>query len=81
MESSYKKEEDGTITMTVKFKLEGNLLDQETTLQGYLQEAGRMALSESLKELDTEGQPIVVNNERYTSRGQEKKNTNGLWAD
>lgn len=73
MESSYNKAPDGTVTLTVTFKLEGNLSDQETALQGYLNEAGRLALMETIKELDTDGRPIVVNNERYTSRGQEKK--------
>jgi len=30
-------------------------------------------MSELLKELDTDGRPVVAENERYTSRGEEKK--------
>lgn len=48
-------------------------MDQETALQVGLQEAGRIVMEEAIKELDTDGRPIVVSNERYTSRGQEKK--------
>lgn len=73
MESTYKKGEDGTVTLTITFKPQGDLMDQETALQVGLQEAGRLAMEESIKELDTDGRPIVVSNERYTSRGQEKK--------
>jgi len=73
MESTYKKAADGTVTITTTFKPEGDLMDQETALQIGLQEAGRIAMLEVIKELDTTGEPIVVSNERYTSRGAEKK--------
>ena len=73
MESTYKKAADGTVTITTTFKPEGDLMDQETALQIGLQEAGRIAMLEAIKDLDTDGRPIVVSNERYTSRGAEKK--------
>jgi hypothetical protein len=73
MESTYKRDADGTVTITTKFKPEGDLMDQETALQIGLQEAGRIAMLEAIKDLDTDGRPIVVANERYTSRGSEKK--------
>ncbi len=73
MESTIKKAADGTVTITTIFKPEGDLMDQETALQIGLQEAGRIAMLEAIKDLDTDGRPIVVSNERYTSRGAEKK--------
>lgn len=73
MESTYQKGPDGTVVITLTFKPEGDLMDQETALQLGLQEAGRIAMEEAIKELDADGRPIVVSNERYTSRGQEKK--------
>jgi hypothetical protein len=76
MESTIKKAADGTVTITTTFKPQGDLLDQETALQIELQEAGRLALVEAIKELDTNREPIVVTNERYTSRGLEKKVSN-----
>ena len=75
METTYKKAADGTVTITTTFKPEGDLMDQETALQIGLQEAGRIAMQEAIKDLDTDGRPIVVANERYTSRGTEKKLT------
>lgn len=73
MESTYKKAADGTVTITTTFKPEGDLMDQETAIQIGLQEAGRIAMLEAIKALDTNGEPIVVANERYSSRGLEKK--------
>lgn len=75
METTYKKAADGTVTITTTFKPEGDLMDQETALQIGLQEAGRIAMQEAIKEMDTDGRPIVVANTRYTSRGVEKKRT------
>jgi hypothetical protein len=73
MKSTIKKAADGTVTITTTFKPEGDLMEQETALQIGLQEAGRLALLDAIKELDTNGGPIVVSNERHTSRGLEKK--------
>lgn len=73
MERTYTKSSDGTITLTLKFKPEGDLMDQETALQIGLQEAGRVIMEEAIKSFDTNGNPIVVDNEQYTSRGLEKK--------
>jgi hypothetical protein len=73
MKSTYQKGPDGTVIITLTFKPEGDLMDQETALQVVLQEAGRIVMEEAIKELDADGRPIVVSNERYTSRGEEKK--------
>ena len=73
MESTYKKSSDGTITLTLTFKPEGDLYDQETALQIGLQEVGRVIMEEAIKSFDTNGEPIVVGNVRHTSRGLEKK--------
>jgi hypothetical protein len=75
MERTYTKSSDGTITLTLKFKPEGDMMDQETALQIGLQEAGRVMMEEVIKSFDTNGAPIVVDNERHTSRGLEKKLT------
>lgn len=77
MESTYKKAADGTVTITT-FKPEGDLMDQETALQIGLHEAGRLAMLEAIKDLDTDGRPIVISNEGYTSRGAEKNISNDL---
>lgn len=75
MNTEYKIETDGTITITTKFKPEGSMLEQEEQIAAALAEAGRIATVFSMKSFDTDGQGVVVNNEKYTSRGQEKKVT------
>lgn len=75
MTTEYKIESDGTITITTKLKPEGSMLEQEEQIAAAVAEAGRIATVLSMKGFDTEGQSVVLNNEKYTSRGQEKKVT------
>lgn len=75
MKSEHKIQEDGSISITINFKPEGSMLQQEEQIAQALAEAGRIATSYSLGKFDTDGRPIVVDNVRYTSRGGEKKNT------
>ena len=51
------------------------MLEQEEQIAAAVAEAGRIATVFSMKGFDTEGQSVVVNNEKYTSRGLEKKVT------
>lgn len=74
MNYTYTKNSDGTITLVMNINVTGDLMAQETALQVGLQAAGQLAMAELLKELDTNGSAIVIENERYTSRGLEKKN-------
>lgn len=74
MESTCHKGADGSLTITIHIKPEGDLLAQETALQLAFQAAGVLAMGETLRAFDTDGQPIVSDNKRYTSRWQEKKN-------
>jgi hypothetical protein len=75
MTTDYKIEADGTITITTKFKPEGSMLEQEEQIAATLAAAGRLATQLILKGFDTEGQSLITDNQRYTSRGQEKKTT------
>ena len=75
MTTEYKIESDGTITIITKLKPEGSMLEQEEQIAAAVAEAGRIATVFSMKGFDTEGQSVVVNNEKYTSRGLEKKVT------
>jgi hypothetical protein len=75
MTTDYKIEADGTITITTKFKPEGSMLEQEEQIAAALAAAGRLATQLTLKGFDTEGQSLITDNQKYTSRGQEKKIT------
>lgn len=75
MAAQYKKETDGSISITLNIKPEGSMLEQEEQIAAAVAEVGRLATALSLQGYDTSGDPIVVSNEKYTSRGQEKKAT------
>lgn len=73
MVAQYKLETDGSISMTLNIKPEGSMLEQEEQIAAAVAEVGRLATQLSLSDFDTSGSPIIVNNEKYTSRGKEKK--------
>jgi hypothetical protein len=73
MTTEYKIESDGTITITTKLKPEGSMLEQEEQIAAAVAEVGRLATVFSMKNFDTAGQSLVLGNEKYTSRGEEKK--------
>jgi len=75
MATEYKFEEDGSIIITMKIKPEGSMLEQEEQIAAAVAEAGRIATVFSLKGFDTAGQSQIKGNEKFTSRGQEKKST------
>ena len=75
METSYKIETDGYITLTVKFKPVGTFLEQEEQISAVVTEVGRLSSQLIMEGHDTNGEPIIVSNRKYSSRGKEKKNT------
>jgi len=75
MATEYKIEADGSLSITTRIKPEGNMLEQEEQIAAAVAEAGRIATVFSLKGFDTAGQSQIKGNEKFTSRGQEKKTT------
>lgn len=75
MKSTYERERDGSLSVTVNFTPSGSFLEQEEQIAEALKEAGRLATKLGLESFDTTGAPIVVSNEKHTSRGSEKKST------
>jgi hypothetical protein len=65
---------DGYIEFRMKLPTTGSLLEQELRIQSYVNAAGCILTAESLKGLDTDGRPIVIDNKRHYSKGLEKKN-------
>lgn len=54
------------------------MLEQEEQIAAAVAEVGRLATELSLKGFDTNGQPLIVDNVKHTSRGQEKKHSRPL---
>ena len=78
MAAQYKLEPDGSISITLNIKPEGSMLEQEEQIAAAVAEVGRLATQLSLKGFDTDGRPIILDNVRHTSRGEEKKVPNAV---
>lgn len=61
------------ITLQVKIKLTGSLMDMEDAIQQAVNEVGAKATEEALQKFDTTGAPIQIGNIRLTSKGQVMK--------
>lgn len=57
------------ITLQVKVKLTGSLMDMEDSIQSAVNEMGSSATQEALKKFDTTGAPIQIGDIRMTSKG------------
>lgn len=73
-----KQEEDGSLTVSVNLRFEGSMLEMEEKIALTVNELGKIATTEALKQFDTDGSPIVLENMRHTSKGLVKKNTRRL---
>lgn len=66
-------ETNNEITLQVKVKLQGSLMEMEESIQVAVNELGTRATEEALKKFDTLGSPIQVGDIRLTSKGQVPK--------
>lgn len=68
------KNQDGiTLEIKVDLNFSGSMLDIEENLQKQLNGAGTLATKEILKRFDTDGTPIKIGNQTYTSKGLQNK--------
>ena len=65
--------ENDEVTLEVKIKLSGSMLNIEQNIQDVANEVGNILTREALKRFDTEGSPIIANNTKWTSIGQISK--------
>jgi hypothetical protein len=73
MAAEYRKEADGSISITLNIKPQGSMLEQEEQIAMAVAEVGRLATEISLKGFDVDGRPLIAENRKYISRGEEKK--------
>lgn len=62
-----------TVTIQIEIPLSRSLLQTEDAIPQALNEAGRLASAEALKQFDTDGSPIHFGSSTWTSKGQEPK--------
>jgi hypothetical protein len=60
---------DGSFTVCFTFMPDNSMLESETSLQSALNEAGNLATGKCLEHFDTDGGPLAVGGEKFTSKG------------
>jgi hypothetical protein len=63
---------DGSITLSLNFKLSGSSLEQEEQLAAKLNELGVLGTGEILKSYDTLGEAIEVDGKKYSVKEKKK---------
>ncbi len=62
------------VVIKVSITMTASMLKTEESIQHSLNKAGCLATEIALSRYDTDGNPIMVNNEKFTSKGQIEKN-------
>jgi hypothetical protein len=78
---TYQLQDDGSITITINLHPTGTMLEQEEQIAVAVSQVGLLATELSLKSFDTDGKPIVIDNVKYTSKGEEKKKFQSPWGE
>lgn len=68
-------EQDGSITVSINWQPKGTMLEKETQIRDVVNEVGRCATGMALKSFDTNGEPILVEGIKHTSKQPQKKNS------
>lgn len=68
MKTSITKHTDNELTIEVKIKLTGSMLESEQMILEACNQVGQLATAESLKRFDADGSPIKIGDVKYTSR-------------
>jgi len=64
---------NGELTIQVKVSLKETLLESEQSIVECVNQVGVLATAEALKQFDTDGTPIVVEDMKLTARGKNPK--------
>ena len=68
MTATVTKRNGNVLTIELTIELGGSMLDMENQIQDDLNQAGRLATAEALKEFDTDGSPIIISKTKLTAR-------------
>jgi len=77
IQPNIQKNIDGSVTYSLTFMptLEKSFLEQEEEIAELAATFGRMVTEQLLEKFDTQGEPLLVQGQRTTSKGKQKKNT------
>jgi hypothetical protein len=69
------KESDGSLTISINLKLSGTMLEQEEQIRDAVNQVGRSATGVALKSFDTNGEAILIDGLKHTSKEPQKKSS------
>lgn len=64
---------ENKVTLQVEFVFGKSMLESEDIIQKVVNEAGTLATRELLSTFDTDGSPLLIGNNKYTSKGKAEK--------
>lgn len=73
MKANIISQDEKEIVIQIKVELESSMLKTEESIQQSLNQAGCLATKIALAQYDSNGDPIMVDGEKYTSKGQIEK--------
>jgi len=73
MKANIISQDDKKIVIKVEIELKSNFLKTEESIQQSLNQAGSLATEIALSHYDANGNPVMVDNVKYTSKGQVEK--------
>lgn len=73
MKITNKNEKGFSLELKIDIDFSGSMLDIEENLQKQLNGAGALATEEILKKFDTDGSPIKIGNQTFTTKGPQNK--------
>jgi len=73
MISTFTKNPNGSVTISVTLDFNGNMMEMENDILNATNEVGCIGTAEALKKLDTKGEPIVKDGVKWTARNKDSK--------
>lgn len=73
MSATVSSNSDGSLTVSFTFTPANSMLESEERLQRALNAAGNLATGKCLEQFDSDGTPLLVGGEKFTSKGRQPK--------
>lgn len=73
MNASVIQSDEHGVTIQITIQFEGSMLSTEESIQSHLNAAGILASAKALEQYDTDGSPIDIGDQQWTSKGRQPK--------
>jgi len=73
MSATIIESDENSVTLQIKIPFESSMLATEESIQSVLNAAGVLASGKALEQFDTDGTPVEIGGQRWTSKGRQPK--------